>query len=154
MRENLPTLFTLNQQQMNDTLLYTLPQWFIFAAVFVAVYGWIEKKKAFRIIGATIFILLGIYSTIVILGGYLAGGEFLTPGEIADKELDGEVVEVIPFQAKLLPAYLSFIVSAIIAISAIFLDIKNKKTYQWFILSAGLVALFGFFIIVGVLKYL
>ena len=154
MREKMPTLFTLNQQQMNDTLFYTLPQWFIFAAVFVAVYGWIEKKKAFRIIGATIFILLGIYSLIVISGGYLAGGEFLTPGEIADKELDGEVVETVPFQAKLLPAYLSFIVSAIIAIPAIFLDIKNKKSYQWVILSAGLVALFGFFVIVGVLQYL
>lgn len=154
MREKMPTLFTLNQQQMSDTLLYTLPQWFIFAAVFVAVYGWIEKKKAFRIIGAIIFILLGIYSLIVISGGYLAGGEFLTPGEIADKELDGETIEEIPFQAKILPAYLSFIVSAIIAIPAIFLDIKNKKSYQWFILSAGLVALFGFFVIVGILQYL
>ncbi len=139
---------------MNDTLLYTLPQWFIFAAVFVAVYGWIEKKKAFRIIGAVIFIFLGIYSIIIITGGYLAGGEFLTPGEMADKELDGEVVEKIPFQAKLLPAYLSFIVSAVIVIPAIFLDLKNKKSYQWFILSAVLVALFGFFVIVGVLQYL
>jgi predicted membrane channel-forming protein YqfA (hemolysin III family) len=154
MREKMPTLFPLNQQQMNDTLLYTLPQWFIFAAVFVAVYGWIEKKKAFRIIGAAIFILLGIYSLIIISGGYLAGGEFLTPGEIADIELDGETNEEIPFQAKLMPAYLSFIVSAIIAIPTIFLDIKNNKRYQWFILSAGLVALFGFFVIVGVLQYL
>jgi len=150
----MPTLFTLNQQQMNDTLLYTLPQWFIFAAVFVAVYGWIEKKKAFRIIGAAIFIILGIYSIIIISGGYLAGGEFLTLGEIADKELDGEVVEEIPFQAKLLPAYLSFIGSAIIAIPAIFFDLKNKKSYQWFIIASGLVALFGFFVIVGVLQYL
>jgi hypothetical protein len=139
---------------MNDTLLYTLPQWFIFAAVFVAVYGWIEKKKAFRIIGASIFVLLGVYSIIIISGGYLAGGEFLTPGEIADIELDGETVEVIPFQAKLLPAYLSFVVSAIIVIPAIFLDLKNKNSYQWFILASGLVALFGFFVIVGVLKYL
>jgi hypothetical protein len=139
---------------MNNTLLYTLPQWFIFAAVFVAVYGWIEKKRPFRIIGASIFILLGIFSIIILSGGYLAGGEFLTPGEIADKELDGEVVEVIPFQAKLLPAYLSFVVSAIIAIPAIFLDIKKKKSYQWFILAAGLAALFGFFVIVGVLQYL
>jgi hypothetical protein len=112
---------------MNDTLLYTLPQWFIFAAVFVVVYGWIENKNAFRIIGAVIFVLLGIFSITIISGGYLAGGEFLTPGEIADQELDGEVIGEIPFQAKLLPAYLSFIVSAIIAIPAIFLDIKKKR---------------------------
>jgi len=139
---------------MNDTLLYTLPQWFIFAAVFVAVYGWIEKKKAFRVIGASIFVLLGIYSLFIIFGDYLAGGEFLTPGEIADQEFTDDSIEEIPFQAKLLPAYLSFVVSAVLAIPAIFLDIKNKKSYQWFILLAGLVSLFGFFAIVGVLQYL
>jgi len=139
---------------MNDTFLYTLPQWFIFAAVFVAVYGWIEKKKAFRVIGASIFVLLGIYSLFIIFGDYLAGGEFLTPGEIADQELTDNPIEEIPFQAKLLPAYLSFVVSAVLAIPAIFLDMKNKKSYQWFVLLAGLVSLFGFFAIVGVLQYL
>jgi len=139
---------------MNDTFLYTLPQWFIFSAVFVAVYGWIEKKKAFRIIGASIFVLLGIYALYVISGDYLAGGEFLTPGEVADQELTDDAIEEIPFQAKLLPAYLSFIVSAVLAIPAIFLDFKNKKSYQWFIIVSGLVALLGFFIIVGVLQYL
>ena len=139
---------------MNDTFLYTLPQWFIFSAVFVAVYGWVEKKKVFRIIGASIFVLLGIYSIFIITGDYLAGGEFLTPGEIADLELTDEVNEEIPFQAKLLPAYISFIVSAILSIPAIYLDLKKNKKYQWFIVSAGLVSLAGFFIIVGVLQYL
>lgn len=139
---------------MNDTFLYTLPQWFIFSAVFVAVYGWVEKKKVFRIIGASIFVLLGIYSIFIITGDYLAGGEFLTPGEIADLEITDELNEEIPFQAKLLPAYISFIVSAFLAIPAIYLDLKKNKKYQWFIVSAGLVSLAGFFIIVGVLQYL
>jgi hypothetical protein len=139
---------------MNDTFLYTLPQWFIFAAVFVTVYGWIEKKKTFRIIGASILMLLGIFSLFIITGDYLAAGKFLTPNEIADKELTGEAIEEIPFQAKLLPAYLSFVVSAILAIPAILFDIKNKKNYQWFILIGGLVALFGFFVIVGVSQYI
>ena len=139
---------------MNDALLYTLPQWFIFAAIFVAVYGWMEDKKVFRVIGASILILLGIFSLFVIFGDSLAAGKFLTPDEIAGKELIGENYEDIPFQAKLLPAYLSFVLSAVLAIPAIILDIKNKKSHLWFILSAGLVALFGFFVIVGVLKYL
>ena len=139
---------------MNETLLYTLPQWFIFAAIFVAVYGWIEKKKAFRIIGASILILLGIFSLFVIFGDSLAAGEFLTPNEIASEELEEVIVGEIPFQAKLLPAYLSFVLSAVLAIPAIVLDIKNKKGYQWFIILAGLVSLFGFFVIVGILKYL
>jgi len=139
---------------MNDTFLYTLPQWFIFAAVFVAVYGWMEDKKAFRIIGASILVLLGIFSLFVIFGDSLAAGKFLTPNEIASEELADGVVDEVPFQAKLLPAYISFVLSAVLAIPAIVLDIKNKKSYLWFILSAGLMSLFGFFVIVGVLKYL
>jgi len=46
------------------------------------------------------------------------------------------------------------VISAVLAIPAIIFDIKNKKSYPWFILSAGLLSLFGFFVIVGVLKYL
>jgi len=139
---------------MNDTFLYTLPQWFIFAAIFVVVYGWMEDKKAFRIIGASILVLLGFFSLFVIFEGYLAAGKFLTLNEIASEELADGVIDEVPFQVKLMPAYLSFILSAILAIPAIVLDIKNKKLYRWFIISAGLVSLFGFFIIVGILKYL
>jgi len=139
---------------MNDTLLYTLPQWFIFAAIFVVVYGWMEEKKVFRIIGASILILLGIFSLFVIFGDSLAAGKFLTPNEIASEELEDGIVDEIPFQAKLLPAYLSFVVAAILAIPAIFLDIKDKKGYKLLIILSGLASLFGFFVIVGILKYL
>ncbi len=139
---------------MNDTLLYTLPQWFIFASVFVAVYGWMEDKKVFRIIGASILILLGLFSLYIITGDFLAEGKYLSPDEIATQELTGEAVEEIPIQAKILPAYLSFLVSAVLAIPAIYLDLKNKKSYRLFIILAGLVSLFGFFVIVGVIQYL
>lgn len=139
---------------MNETLLYTLPQWFIFAAIFVVVYGWMEEKKPFRIIGASILILLGIFSLFVIFGDSLAAAKFLTPNEIASEELADGVIDEIPIQAKLLPAYISFVLSAVLTIPAIVLDIKNKKGYRWFIISAGLVSLFGFFVIVGILKYL
>jgi hypothetical protein len=139
---------------MNDTFLYTLPQWFIFAAIFVVVYGWMEDKKVFRVIGASILILLGIFSLFVIFGDSLAAGKFLTPNEIASEELADGVIDEIPFQAKMLPAYISFVLSAVLTIPAIVLDIKNKKGYRWFIISAGLVSLFGFFVIVGILKYL
>jgi hypothetical protein len=139
---------------MNETLLYTLPQWFIFAAIFVTVYGWVEQKKPFRIIGISIFILLGVFSLFVIFGDYLAAGKYLTPEEIANQQIYEDTEEEMPFIGKLLPAYLSFIISAILAIPAIFLDVRNKKSYRWFAVIAGLVSLLGFFIIVGVIKYL
>jgi len=99
-------------------------------------------------------VVLGIFSLFVIFGDSLAAGKFLTPNEIASEELGDGVVDEVPFQAKLLPAYLSFVLSAVLAIPAIVLDIKNKRVYRWFIILSGLVSLFGFFVIVGILKYL
>lgn len=139
---------------MNDTLLYSLPQWFIFVGIFVVIYGWVENKKSFRIIGASILVLLGTYSLFLLSGDYFAASKFLTPEEIASEELDDLIISKIPFQAKLLPAYWSFVTAAILALPAIFLDIKDNKKYCWFIVVAGLVCLFGFFIIIGAVKAL
>ena len=139
---------------MNDTLLYTLPQWFIFAGIFVVTYGWIEDKKPFRIIGALLLVLLGVYSLFILSGDYFAANYYLTPEEIASEELDDEILDEIPFQAKLLPAYLSFVVAAVLALPAIILDIRNSKKYRLFIVLSGLVCLFGFFIIIGAVRTL
>ena len=139
---------------MNETLLYTLPQWFIFAAVIIVTYGWVEDKKPFRIIGAVIFVLLGIYSLIILSGDYFAAKDFLTAEEIASQELDNEIIDEIPFQAKLFPAYLSFVVASIFALPAIFFEIKNSKKYRLFIIISGTIALFGFFVIIGAVKTL
>ncbi|MEN8117131.1 MAG: hypothetical protein ABFS16_09140 [Bacteroidota bacterium] len=139
---------------MNETFLYTLPQWFVFAAIFVVVYGWVEQKKVFRLIGSAIFILLGIYSIYIILGDYFAAANFLTPEEIASEELEDEILNEVPFLAKLLPAYWSFVVSSVLAIPALILDLKNKSFYRLFIVITALVSLLGFFIVVGAVKSL
>lgn len=139
---------------MNDTLLYTLPQWFIFAAVFVITYGWIENKKPFRIIGAIILFLLGVFSLFVLLGDSFAAKDFLTPEEIVHEEFDEEILDEIPFQARLLPAYLSFVIASVFAFPAIFFDLKNSKKYRWFYIAAGVIVLFGFFLIVTAVKSL
>jgi len=139
---------------MNNTILYTLPQWFIFAAIFVIVYGWVEKKKTFRMVGYSILTGLGIFSIFILSGDYFIASEFLTPEEIAREELDDEIVNEIPFQAKLFPAYVSFVLATIFALTTAILDIMNNNKYRWFALITGLVILFGFFIIVGALRSL
>jgi hypothetical protein len=98
-----------------DTFLYTLPQWIIFSAIVVIAYGWVEQKKVFRIIGTVILILLGVFAAFAISAGYFAAGQFLTPDELVSQQMDEELTGEIPFQARLLPAYLSFIVSGILA---------------------------------------
>ena len=42
-----------------DILLYTLPQWLIFAGFIAYVYGRVEQKKIFRLVGTVLFFLLG-----------------------------------------------------------------------------------------------
>lgn len=138
---------------MNENVfLYTIPQWIIFTAVFVSAYGWIENKKVFSLIGLGIFFALGMFAAFVLTGDYFAASEYLTPEEIIREEIDEEIIDEIPFQAKLLPAYISFLISGIIAIPSFFLELKNTKFKKTFLVITGLIALLGFFIIVGALK--
>ncbi len=137
---------------MTDSFLYTVPQWIIFAGVVAIIYGWVEKKRAFRIIGTSILIVLGIYSLFVLLGDYLAASKFLTPEEIANEELAEDTLQEVPFQVHLFPAYISFLVAAALAVPALIFELRRKKLFQLFIILAILVALFGFFVVVGTLK--
>ncbi len=137
-----------------DTILYTLPQWLVFGAIVGIAYGWVEQKKVFRLIGTSFFILLGMFSAYAIYSGYFSAGEFLTPEEMMSEELDEDIISEMPFQARLLPAYWSFIVSGIIAIPGIWFDWKERKPKRLFMILSGIVALLGFFIIVGELRAL
>jgi predicted membrane channel-forming protein YqfA (hemolysin III family) len=137
---------------MTDTFLYTFPQWFVFAALFAIIYGWVENKKIFRLIGILVFILLGILSVYLILGDFFAAGNFLTPEEVASEEIDNEILNEIPLQAKLLPGYWSFIAASVLAIPALVLDWTNKKRSRLFIVLTILLALMGFFVIVGAVR--
>lgn len=142
-----------NKNDMNDSFLYTVPQWIIFAGIASVIYGWAESKRPFRIIGTSILIILGFYSLYVLLNGFLAAHKFLTPYEIANEELELDTTfEEVPFQVQIFPAYISFLVTAGLAIPALIFELLHKKLFRLFIVLAILAALFGFFIIVGTLK--
>ncbi len=137
---------------MSQVFLYTFPQWIVFAALFMVVYGWVENKKAFRLTGEILFVLLGIFAAVVIFGDYLAAGNYLTPDEIAAEKINDEILNEVPIEARLLPAYLGFLIAGVLAIPTSLLIWKQHKRAQLLIVITGLVALFGFFIIVGALK--
>jgi len=137
---------------MSQVFLYTFPQWIVFAALFVVIYGWVEQKKVFRLTGEAIFIMLGVFALIVIFGDYLAAGKFLTLDEIAAEELNGEILNEVPIEARLLPAYWSFLAAGILAIPTFLLEWKNHKRTNVLIVVTSLVALLGFFIVVSALR--
>ena len=146
---------------MNSSFLYTIPQWIIFAGIVAIIYGWVEHKRQFRIIGTSILILLGFYSLYVILGGYLAAHNYFTPyealmGELEEQEMltDNDLLfSDVPIETKLFPSYVSFMISAAIAIPALIFELlKNKKLFRIFVLISILVSLAGFFIIIDTIK--
>ena len=146
---------------MNTSFLYSVPQLIIFTGIAAIVYGWVEQKRPFRIIGASILIILGLYAIYVLLSGYLAGHKYFTPyeavmGELDEQEMlsDDELLFYdVPFQVKLFPAYISFLISAAIAIPALIFELlKNNKFFRIFIILAILASLVGFFIDVEVIR--
>lgn len=137
-----------------DTILYTIPQWFVFAGIIASVYGWVEHKKTFRLLGPVIFFLLGIFSLYSILNDSFSASEFLTPAEIINEEMETETMEDLPFVAQLLPAYFAFLFSGLLAIPTFFLEWKEKKGKNLMIILTALAGLMGFFIIVGALRNL
>jgi hypothetical protein len=135
-----------------NTFLYIIPQWFIFASVIAFAYGWVEQKKSFRLIGFGLLIALGFYAVFAIAEGYFVFRNFLTPEEIIAQEMEEEILEEMPLEGRILPAYWLFIASACSAIPGFFLEWKNIKKAKIFIFLSGLIALGGFFIIVGALR--
>ena len=137
-----------------DQFLYTLPQWIIFAGFISFVYGFVEKKMVFRLTGIVIFILLGLYAAWAIYSGYFSSHSFLTPEEIINEELDEIIPEDLPFTAKLFPAYIFFVISGLTAIPALIFEIKSIKWKTFMSIISAILAICGFFIIVGTLRSL
>ncbi len=135
-------------------LLYTLPQWFVFAAIIACVYGWVEKKKIFRLLGPVLFFLLGLFATLTLWGDLFPAYEFLTPEEIVREEMENELDKEVPFQVMLFPAYLSFVLSGLLAIPSFILEWRSSKGKNLLVILTALTGLLGFFMIVGALRSL
>ena len=149
------------KNKMNGSFLYTIPQWIIFAGILAVIYGWVENKRPFRIIGSSILVILGLFSLYVIFGGYLAAHKYFTPyeallGELEEQEMltdEDLLYSDVPFQVKLYPAYISFLIASALAIPALIFEMmKNSKLFRIFIIISILISLVGFFIIVDTIK--
>lgn len=137
-----------------DILLYTFPQWFVFAAIIASVYGWVEHKKIFKLLGPAIFFLLGLFAILALQGNFFSSYEFLTPEEIISEEMEDELSAEVPFTVMLFPAYIAFVLSGLLSIPAFILELKSRKGKNLLLILTALTGLLGFFIIVGALRSL
>lgn len=132
----------------NFTLL-SIPQWAVFAAVTIIIYGWTEGKRAFTQIGTAILVLLGIYAAWVIYTGLLVPETLFDTTEV----LDGEELfnpDEIPMEGRMLPVYWGFVVNGAIALIAFVTGMKESKASKVLKIITIVFSLFLFFAMIGI----
>lgn len=122
----------------------TIPQWAIFAAISIIIYGWVEQKKIFGLIGIGLMILLGIFAGWVIYSGWLIPESmFDTTGTMDGEELfsEGEI----PIEGRMLPLYWALVLNGAISIPVFLVEYSGKKYSRALKLLIMLFALMIFF---------
>jgi hypothetical protein len=132
-------------------LLYTLPQWTIFAGITVIIYGIAEDKEVFERVGLVILALLGFFSAYVLASHLLLSDKFMSPAEYA---LPEEMVteDDLSVEGKLIPAYWGIMLMALLAIVSLVLKILKKKRARLIMYFAVGVAVGTFFLILAAIK--
>ena len=136
---------------MDGYLLYTLPQYAIFAGITVIIYGWAEGKEVFERIGLVLFVLLGFFAVYILSSGVLIPDRYLTPGEAAIPE-EFLTEEDISVEGKLIPVYWGLILSGLLALAAFLMKLLGRKKARLVMVIAGAVAIGMFFMILAAIK--
>lgn len=134
----------------NFTVL-TVPQWAIFAGITVMIYGWIEKKRIFGIIGAAILVLLGLFAAWTIFTGLLIPESALDINENLPKEELFNPDEL-PVEGRLLPFYWLLAVNGLLALAAMLAEIWRKRFANVLKIVIGAVAILVFFLMMAAVR--
>lgn len=139
---------------MDIYFLYSIPQWVIFVSLVVIIYGWVEHKKVFGLLGSSFFILLALFSIFAISKGYFVFNNYLSPEEIISQEMEETGLDIpgLPVQARLLPIYWGLIISGALACITFFLEWNEKKNIKLFKILLGGFSIGLFFMILAVIK--
>ena len=129
----------------------TVPQWAIFAAITVVIYGWVEQKKAFGMVGSIILIALGIFAGWAIYKGLL-----IPEGLFDTKEaMDGEELflpDEFPIEGRLLPFYWGLIGNSVVALGSLITEMMNNKQAKLLKVAMCIIGLLIFFGMFGVAR--
>lgn len=131
----------------NFTIL-TVPQWAIFTAITVIIYGWVERKRAFGMVGSGIFIVLGLFAAWVIFAGLLIPESMFDTREI----MDGEQLflpDEMPIEGRMLPFYWGMVVNGVISLGALATEAMNRKSASLLKIIICLTSLILFFGMIG-----
>jgi len=129
---------------INNFTVITIPQWTIFAAITIIIYGWVEQKKIFGLIGISLMVFLGIFAGWVIYSGWLIPESlFDTTGTMDGEELFSE--NEIPTEGRMLPFYWGLVLNGAISVLVFLVEYSGKKYSKPLKLLIMLFALMIFF---------
>jgi hypothetical protein len=134
----------------NFTVL-TVPQWAIFASITVMIYGWVEKKSIFGIVGSAILVALGIFAAYAIAAGLMIPESMLDISENLPKEELFNPDEL-PVEGRLLPFYWALIANGVLALAAMFAEIYHKKIAAILKIIIGAIGIVVFFLMMAAVR--
>lgn len=129
---------------ISNLFILTIPQWSIFAAVTVIIYGWVERKKSFELVGLAILALLAVFAGWTIFSGMLVPESFFESTGIVDDEIMLAPDEI-PIEGRMLPFYWGITVNGIIAMAAFITEWKDLKISKTLKIITCVIAILMFF---------
>jgi hypothetical protein len=142
-----------NKQELmiSNFTIFTVPQWAIFAAVTVVIYGWVEQKRAFGLVGSGILIALSLFAGwAVYTGMLLPEGLFGTAEALGGEELF--MPDELPVEGRMLPFYWGLILNGVVALGAFIAEATNRKPAKPLKILMSFIAMLLFFGMVGVAR--
>lgn len=129
----------------------TIPQWAIFAAITVIIYGWVEEKKAFGILGGALFALLGIFAGYALYAGLLIPEEWFNTAE----NFGGEELfdfDELPMEGRMLPLYWGMVANGAVGLAVMVAEWRNNHFTQHLKVVASVTGLVVFFAAIGITR--
>jgi len=136
---------------ISNFTIITVPQWAIFAAVTVVIYGWVENKKAFGILGSAIMAGLALFAIWAIYSGSLVPESMFDTREAMDGE-ELFLPDELPIEGRMLPFYWALALNGLISVAAMISEIMNHKRAKMLKVVMCTIGLLIFFGMIGAAK--
>ncbi len=129
----------------------SIPQWTIFLGITVIIYGWVEDKKAFGLLGTGLFALLGIFAGYTIYAGLLMPDEWFNTAE----NFGGEELfdfDELPLEGRMLPLYWGMVANGMLGATALLAEWKNNRYARHLKVLVSTIGLIIFFSTIGIAR--
>jgi magnesium-transporting ATPase (P-type) len=141
----------INRKMISNYTVLSIPQWAIFAGITVMIYGWLEKKKIFGIIGSGILVALGLFAAYALASGLMMPESMLDiSADLPKEELFNP--DELPVEGRLIPFYWGLVFNGLFSLVALFAEVYDKRFTKPLKIITGLISVVLFFSMMAALN--